>query len=138
MTIFEQASAIPYRFHKNELYILLIKSRNGKKWIIPKGIIEEGHSARFTAEKETEEEAGVKGEVKKEVIGEYKYAKWSGICRVRVFSMKVTDILDEWEEMHFRERKWKRALDVTKTVKPKKVQKILKQFIKSFNMQNNN
>ena len=133
MTIFQQAASIPHRIHKNEIQILLIKSRNGKKWIIPKGIIEEGDSARYTAEKETEEEAGVKGQVNKEAVGEYEYKKWGGVCRVQVFSMKVTNILDEWEEMHFRERKWEESQDAVKTVKPKQLQKILKQFVQSFN-----
>ena len=111
---------------------MLIKSRNGKKWIIQKGIVEEGDSARYTAEKETEEEAGVKGLINKKVIAEYEYKKWGGICRVKVFSMKVTDVLNEWEEMHFRERKWENSQDAVKSVKPKQLQKILKQFIQSF------
>lgn len=135
MTIFLQAAAIPFRIFKNELEILLIKSRNGKKWIIPKGIIEEGDSAWYTAEKETEEEAGVKGQVKKEAVGKYKYYKWGSICWVQVFSMRVTDIMDKWEEMHFRERKWQRSQVALKMVKSKGLQKVLKQFIKSFSEQ---
>jgi 8-oxo-dGTP pyrophosphatase MutT (NUDIX family) len=133
MTIIKQAAAIPYRFIKNELHILLIKSRNSKKWIVPKGVIEEGDSARFTAEKETEEEAGVKGELKKEIAGTYDYKKWGSICRVRVFPMKVTDVMEEWEEMHFRPRKWKKADEAVKAVKSDQLKKILKQFIKSNN-----
>jgi len=133
MTIIHQAAAIAYQLRENELFILLIKSRNGKKWIIPKGIIEDGDSARFTAEKETEEEAGVKGVIKNKICGLYEYNKWGGVCKVQVFSMQVTTIMDTWEEMDFRERKWEKSENALKMVKPKLLRKIIKNFIKSLN-----
>jgi 8-oxo-dGTP pyrophosphatase MutT (NUDIX family) len=131
MTIIQQAAAIPYRFEKEGLYILLIHSRNEKKWIIPKGIIEDGDSARFTAEKETEEEAGVCGKVKNKIVGNYDYFKWNSTCRVKVFAMEVEQVLDDWEEKSFRDRKWVKANEVQKIVKPKALRKIIKQFIKT-------
>ena len=36
----EQSAVIPYRSREGQLEILLITSRNSKRWIIPKGIIE--------------------------------------------------------------------------------------------------
>ncbi len=131
MTIIQQAAAIPYRFEKESLYILLIRSRNGKKWIIPKGIIEDGDSALFTAEKETEEEAGVRGKTKNKIIGNYDYFKWNSTCRVKVFAMEVEQVLDNWEEKSFRDRKWLKANEAQKMVKPKALRKIIKQFVKS-------
>ncbi len=133
MIIFQQASAIPFRVYEDKLQILLIKSRNGKKWIVPKGIIEEGDSAISTAMKETEEEAGAVGIVKKGKLGSYEYNKWDGKCKVKVFAMEVKETLDEWEEMHFRERKWESSQLAIQIVKPKPLQKILKKFVKSFN-----
>ncbi|KAA3610339.1 MAG: NUDIX domain-containing protein [Calditrichaeota bacterium] len=136
MTVFQQAAAIPYKTDKGNLYILLIRSRSGKKWIIPKGIIEDGDTATYTAEKETEEEAGVTGAVHKEPVGKYEYDKWGGLCRVQVFSMRVTEVLEEWDEMDFRDRNWVKAKKAIKMVKPKQLRKILKLFSKSFNKNN--
>ncbi len=95
MITYKQAAAIPYRIYNDKLQILLITSRNGKRWIIPKGIIENGDSAQYSAERETEEEAGVRGKIHGSVVGEYEYKKWAGICTVKVFPLLVTEILDE-------------------------------------------
>ena len=133
MTIIYQAAAIPYQLRKQELYILIIRSRSGKKWIIPKGIIENGDSAKYTAEKETEEEAGVRGHLKSEICGQYEYKKWGSICKVQVFTLKVNEILEEWDEMEFRDRKWEKAETAIKKVKPKRLKKIIKKFIESVN-----
>ena len=72
MKIIKQAAAIPYRIKKDQIEILILTSRNNKKWIVPKGIIEKKHSAALTALKETEEEAGVSGHIIREVVGTYK------------------------------------------------------------------
>jgi len=130
MINYKQAAAIPYRINKDNFQILLITSRNGKKWIIPKGIIEEGDSAVETAERETKEEAGVVGKADS-VEGEYTYKKWDGICTVKVFPMLVTGTLQEWDEQEIRSRKWFETDDALKKVKSKKLRQVLKQFIKS-------
>jgi 8-oxo-dGTP pyrophosphatase MutT (NUDIX family) len=125
MTIYKQAAAIPFRIRDDQIEILLITSRNGKKWIIPKGIIEPGDSARKTAAKETIEEAGVSGVIDLEEVGAFKYKKWGGICEVKVFSMHIKKTMDYWLEMDFRIRRWYRLKDAVSRVKPKKVRKII-------------
>ena len=54
--------------------------------------------------KEAYEEAGVIGNVLSELIIEYEYKKWGGICKVKVFPLRIWKILDEWEEMDKRKR----------------------------------
>ena len=86
---------------------MLITSRKGTRWVLPKGVKEPELSLRDSASKEAFEEAGVRGEVNAEPIGHYDYAKSSSACTVAVFPMAVSECLPdgEWEESH-RERQW--------------------------------
>jgi len=114
-TIFPQSAAVPFRMQNGRMQILLITSRSGKHWIVPKGIIEEWQSPEEAAMEEAFEEAGVKGTLMGDSIGKYEYRKWGGICRVGVFLMRVDEIYDEWPEAGLRERKWggaDKALDL--------------------------
>ena len=104
---FTQSAVIPYRIADGKPEIMLITSRKGTRWVLPKGVKEPGLSLRDSASKEAFEEAGVRGELDAEPIGHYEYAKWGGTCRVAVFPMAVSECLPdgEWEESH-RERQW--------------------------------
>ncbi|GJQ62446.1 MAG: NUDIX hydrolase [Melioribacteraceae bacterium] len=102
---YQQSGVIPYKIENNELKVLLITSRKGKKWKIPKGIVEPALSPSDSAAKEAFEEAGILGKVDKAEIGSYKYFKWGGEISVSLFAMKVERELDTWEE-DFRHRKW--------------------------------
>jgi len=133
--IYKQAAAIPFRKKNAKIEILLITSRTRGKWIIPKGLIDPGDSAPFTALKETIEEAGVQGEVFPEVIGTYEYPKWSGLCHVSVFAMQVNKVLDVWEEMDFRKRHWFDINIALKKVKPARVRQIIHSFAKPKNVE---
>ena len=101
-----QSGVIPYRLTNDKLEILLITSRKKKKWIIPKGIIENGMKPRESASLEALEEAGVIGSVADEPIGKYTVNKWGGVCEVLVYPMKVENVTAQWLEDNFRERKW--------------------------------
>lgn len=104
---FTQSAVIPYRIADGRPEIMLITSRKGTRWVVPKGVKEQGLSLRDSASKEAFEEAGVRGELDAEPIGHYEYAKWGGTCKVAVFPMAVTECLPvgDWEESH-RERRW--------------------------------
>ena len=97
---------MPFRMEKGVLKILLITNRSGKRWIIPKGIIEEGHTPKETVRQEAFEEAGIRGAIHPEPVGEYRYKKWEGICLVTIFLMKVDDVSEAWPESGFRRRQW--------------------------------
>jgi 8-oxo-dGTP pyrophosphatase MutT (NUDIX family) len=94
----EQSAVIPYRFREGKLEILLITSRNNKRWIIPKGIIDPGMTPQQAALQEALEEAGVKGKVFDDLMGTYTYEKWGGICRVQIFLLEVESIYIDWLE----------------------------------------
>jgi 8-oxo-dGTP pyrophosphatase MutT (NUDIX family) len=86
--------------------LCLITSRNGKRWVIPKGLVDPGHTAGECALQEAWEEAGLVGTLEPQPVGSYLYDKYGGTCHVTVFLMHVTEVLDSWPEGDFRERVW--------------------------------
>lgn len=126
---YRQSAIIPFRWNNKELEVLVITSRKKKKWIIPKGIVEENLSSFESAKKEALEEAGIIGKGTGEVIGKYKYEKWGGKCKVEVFSLEVKTIYKNWLE-DFRERKWIKVNELEKYISNKKLMKIMYDFFK--------
>ena len=103
--VYAQSAAIPYRMGGRRLEFLLIRNRSNKRWIVPKGIIEEWQTPEEAALDEAFEEAGVEGIIVGGAVGAYEYRKWGGTCHVEVFLLHVETEHDAWPES-FRERKW--------------------------------
>ena len=106
-----QSGIIPYRLERDDLQVLLITTRGTGRWVIPKGNIGKGHSARQAAEREAFEEAGIRGDVQKEPLGSYTYGKAlkDGTSRptvVKVFAMHVLKEAKVWPEMAERRSEW--------------------------------
>jgi 8-oxo-dGTP pyrophosphatase MutT (NUDIX family) len=97
-----QAAALPVRNGK----ICLVTSSNGKRWVIPKGLIDPGQTAAESALQEAWEEAGLVGLLEQEPLGSFLYEKWCGTCHVVVFLMQVTDVASSWPERELRQRVW--------------------------------
>jgi 8-oxo-dGTP pyrophosphatase MutT (NUDIX family) len=85
--------------------VVLITARRSGRWIIPKGHVEKGMSPADSAAKEAWEEAGLTGRVHSQEIGTYSYSRLSGRYVVQVFPLEVDSVLEEWQEMHMRQRK---------------------------------
>jgi len=110
-TIRTQYAALPYRVSGGKLELLLITSRETKRWILPKGWEERKIKPRDMAALEAYEEAGVRGKVKKRELGSYLYEKRldsgdSVTCKVHVFPLEVMEELDDWPEKAERTRCW--------------------------------
>ncbi len=103
---FNQSAVIPYRVSKNGMEILLITSFKKKNWIIPKGFIEYNLTPFESAKKEAYEEAGVLGSNETLEMGNFKLKKPTGSCWMKVYSMEVQEMLDDYPEMNQRKRKW--------------------------------
>jgi 8-oxo-dGTP pyrophosphatase MutT (NUDIX family) len=97
-----QAGAIPMRGGR----ICLVTSSNGKRWVIPKGVIEPGQSPAEAALQEAWEEAGLVGVLRPEPAGSFLYDKWCGSCHVTVFFMEVREVAADWPECRLRRREW--------------------------------
>lgn len=102
--LYRQSAVVPYLHRDGELHVVLITSARSGQWGVPKGVVESDLSAAESAVKEAEEEAGARGMVDETLLCEYQYDKWGGTCDVEVFPMRVTELLPDWEEAHFRER----------------------------------
>lgn len=91
--------------------IMLITSRERKRWVIPKGNPIKGLQDHEAAAQEAFEEAGLDGIPCPSSIGRYKYQKLrrSGDTRqatVEVFPFAVTGQLADWPERDERECRW--------------------------------
>ena len=98
----QQAAAIPLRSGQ----VCLVTSRNGKRWVIPKGCLELGKTASEIALQEAWEEAGLVGLLQPDPVGSYLYDKNGVTCHVLVFLLHVTEVREEYPEHDFRERAW--------------------------------
>jgi len=131
----QQSAALPYRIQKGRLKVLLITSIGTGRWILPKGHIESGLSATESAEAEAFEEAGIVGNISRKVIGSYNYKKsperGGERCRVRVFAMEVTRLLDDYPEAELRKRRWVSIKKAIEMVQEARLKELLARFEKS-------
>jgi 8-oxo-dGTP pyrophosphatase MutT (NUDIX family) len=97
-----QAAAIPLKAGQ----LCLVTSSSGKRWVIPKGVMEPGKTAGEIALQEAWEEAGLAGSLLPEPVGSYLYQKWGRTCHVIVFLMRVTGAAEDWPERALRRRCW--------------------------------
>lgn len=111
-----QASALCFRDGDEGRELLLVTSKSGNRWTFPKGTIEKGEASHEAAAREAFEEAGVEGDVAREVLGHYYYRKgrrwWPR--RVALHSFRVTAESADFPEAGERRRWWvpyEQALD---------------------------
>ena len=127
-----QSAVLPYRRCKGGVEVLLVTSLDTGRWVLPKGNVEPGMSARESAEKEAYEEAGIRGSADKESMGAFTYLKTEkkggGVREVEVFPMEVTKTLDDWPEKNTRKRKWMSVEKAAGAVLEKKLKKLLTLF----------
>jgi len=127
-----QLAALPWR-NETRLEVLLITSRETKRWVIPKGWPMRDVSAHDAAAREAFEEAGVEGQVDPTVIGYFSYWKQLGDGSLRaldvdVFALRVTHLLDEWPEKGQRERRWFTPAEAADTVEELDLGRMLRTF----------
>jgi 8-oxo-dGTP pyrophosphatase MutT (NUDIX family) len=107
-----QYGALPYRFNDaGALKVLLITTKQSKRWIVPKERPIGGLKPAKCAAREALEEAGVRGAVGKKPIGAFHFVKTvqdgpSLLCRVRVYPMKVKRQMRRWPEAPHRLQRW--------------------------------
>ena len=105
-----QVAALPVRPSESGLDVLLITSRETRRWVIPKGWPMKGRKDHQAAAQEALEEAGVAGKISKRPIGAFTYQKRLTdrveACRVMVYILDVDTQLGSWREKDQRKRKW--------------------------------
>lgn len=106
-----QVAALPWRRGAEGVEILLVTSRETRRWVVPKGGRMPGKTDAEAAAQEAFEEAGVEGRVGHDPLGGFRYLKilkrraprW---CVVAVYALEVTAEHREWQEQAERERAW--------------------------------
>ncbi len=106
-----QVAALPWRRTGTGLQVLLISSRETRRWVVPKGGRMPGRTDAEAAAQEALEEAGIEGATAHDPIGTFRYAKVlkSGAtrwCVVSVYPREVQAEHDDWQERGGRERAW--------------------------------
>ncbi len=107
-----QIGALPFRSLPDGAYdVLLVTSRESRRWVIPKGWPMKGRKPYEAAQQEAYEEAGLIGHIGKRPLGFYLYEKRlknrdSVLCQVKVFPLEVRKQLNRWPEQHQRELRW--------------------------------
>lgn len=91
--------------------VLLVTSRETRRWIIPKGWPMKGRKPFEAAAREAYEEAGIVGRVGKRPLGFYLYEKRlknrdAVLCQVTVFPLEVRKQLKKFPERGQREAQW--------------------------------
>lgn len=128
----DQSAALAYRWSRSGPQVLLVTSRNTRRWVPPKGGLKPGLAACDSAADEAYEEAGIEGRVGRACIGVYSYVKKNGkgegLCIVRVFPLKVIAIHADWPERRQRRREWMSAAVASARVNERMLKKILLAF----------
>jgi len=107
-----QYAVLPWRIgDSGKREIMLLTSRETRRWVIPKGWPIKGKKPAQTAAQEAYEEAGLVGEiVGKRPIGTYHYTKRTKhgdlLCEVRVYLLLVEKQLEDWPERQQRVTAW--------------------------------
>lgn len=121
------AGCIPYRIRNrrngeqgihvdsnlSQIEVMMISSQHGEGLLFPKGGWESDETAEEAAMREAMEEAGVLG-LLENVVGTFEFKSkrgrselsQKGDCRAVVYSLAVTELLDDWPEKQSRSRTW--------------------------------
>jgi 8-oxo-dGTP pyrophosphatase MutT (NUDIX family) len=128
-----QAAALPWRRGPEGVEVLLVTSRETRRWVIPKGWPIKGLKSPQTAAREAYEEAGVEGEVAKKKLGVFHYDKRlrSGRVqkvRVAVYPLKVETEREDWPEASQREKRWTTTAVAAALVTEPELAELLRSF----------
>ena len=121
----KQAAVIPFRGTGKKLEICLIRRKGSKKWGIPKGFVERGDTSKDAALKEAFEEAGLKGRLVGDAVGNYEYQKWGTMLDVTVYLMEVREEDEDWDEADVRDRRWTSFEDAADLLERHPVQSLI-------------
>ncbi|WP_293446838.1 NUDIX hydrolase [Planktotalea sp.] len=129
-----QVAAICYQGSGADRKVLVITSRETKRWILPKGWPIDGLDANSAAAQEAWEEAGVKpANINPDPIGTYDYEKrmdegGTVSCETQVYAIEVDHLVDDFPEASERTRKWVSLAEAAELVDEPGLQDILRNF----------
>lgn len=128
-----QVAALPWRGEGEAMRVLLVSSRETRRWVIPKGWPMKDKTDFAAAAQEAYEEAGLNGVIGEKPIGEYEYLKKlkSGAARlvkVDVYPLQVTDELETWPEKGQRTLEWMDPVEAALAVQEPDLRDLIARF----------
>ena len=130
----QQYAALPWRrTPEGAVEVLLITSRETRRWVIPKGWGKKKEPGAFAAAREALEETGVSGRTDETPVGKYRYQKVmkSGAMqavRVAVYPLEVLHEHNDWPEKALREKLWVAADHAARLVDEPELKALLLEF----------
>ena len=128
-----QMAALCFRHRNDKAQILLVTTRGKGRWILPKGWPMNGKAPHQSAAIEAFEEAGVKGDISKRCIGNFKYASVAQTARntprmAFIFPLSVSKLSKKFPEKGQRRIKWFSQKKAAALVRETKLKKIIRRF----------
>lgn len=129
-----QYAALPWRKGADgAVEMLVITSRESRRWVIPKGWPIKGMKPGLSAAQEAFEEAGVLGAMARKSRGVFHYEKRlrSGRLqqvRVVVYALEVREERAAWPELGQREKRWLKPVDAAELVDEPELKALLLKF----------
>lgn len=128
----KQLGALCWRRRKGRLEILLVTSRESKRWILPKGWPMPGLADFNAARREAFEEAGVEGRMRRRPLGRFTYDKRGPggrlLVSITVYILAVRRELRNWPEKNSRQRAWFAPADAARLVAEAGLKRLLLSF----------
>lgn len=131
----QQCGALCFRYKegRSEIEVLVLTSRESRRWIIPKGWPMKGKKPHEAAAIEAWEEAGVRGRTNKQPVGRYTYLKELAdgdvaFCIVEMFAIEVTEIRADFKERGQRMFDWVSPSEAARRVREIELKSLLVNF----------
>ena len=132
----QQFGVLPYRETKKAgLKILLVTSRETRRWVIPKGWPIKGLNPAASGAQEAYEEAGLRGTTRSRPLGSFLYEKrmmekhTTVPCEVTVYPMLVTRQETTWPEQAERKKFWFSPTTAIGAVSENGLKAIIRDFV---------
>ncbi len=133
-----QYGALPYRFTSMAaLEILIVTTRQSRRWIVPKGWPIKRLTPSKSAAREAFEEAGVRGKIGARAIGLFRYKKAAGErngadpdYEVKVFPLLVRRQSATWPEFGQRVVQWVDPEKAISLIRDPELKTIVEKFAK--------
>ncbi|NPU12724.1 NUDIX hydrolase [Bradyrhizobium sp. 83012] len=128
----KQFAALPFRIEATQLSILLITTRRKQRWSVPKGSPMLRKGPHRVAAIEAYEEAGLRGKIGRQSLGQFKHAKRKGkrkiLCDVELYPLKVKKQHGRYPERGQRELVWLPAAEAARRVHRAKLRRLIESF----------
>ena len=125
MTIF--VGALPYRIEEGKVEVLIVRTRRDSHWTIPKARFTSDTAMWNTVRDEAFNEAGVRGDTQRSVLGDYVFERGGRSKCVVVLPFLVKQVHVEWPE-NDRARRWCDQKTAAKLIASDELSELIEHF----------